>query len=298
MSKPATRAASWAWPGSTLSTLRYASSARFISPFSSNAIPSTKCASASALRAPPVRRTRSGAGLESSESSWRPVCFAWFERGVFVVRSASAFAVARKMSAKMIPQQGKTSHFERSLMINLIFFRDVRQTDCLWAAVAPATWRARPRDRELSLCTLHGPREASFKQRLFWRDAKANRRHACTPQIEIRRSTLGVERWTFSGHRTVTDYTLYRSRFLCRCARIRLRRLCLAIFAFRLFLREPIQFSESQVAIQPSNPLHCNCNRWDIALRCPGGADLVSRWGVGFFSVHGRLAPILIRIGN
>jgi hypothetical protein len=38
-------------------------------------------------------------------------------------------------------------------------------------------------------------------------------------------------------------YTLYRSRFLWRCARMRLRRLCLAIFAFRLFLREPIQIS-------------------------------------------------------
>ena len=37
------------------------------------------------------------------------------------------------------------------------------------------------------------------------------------------------------------NYTLYRSRFLCRCAFMRLRRLCLAIFAFRLFLREPIQ---------------------------------------------------------
>jgi hypothetical protein len=40
---------------------------------------------------------------------------------------------------------------------------------------------------------------------------------------------------------------------------MRLRRLCLAIFAFRLFLREPIQiFQSPQVAIQPSNPLHCN----------------------------------------
>jgi hypothetical protein len=36
-------------------------------------------------------------------------------------------------------------------------------------------------------------------------------------------------------------YALYRSRFLCRCAFMRLRRLCLAIFALRLFLSEPIQ---------------------------------------------------------
>ena len=36
-------------------------------------------------------------------------------------------------------------------------------------------------------------------------------------------------------------YNLYRSRFLCRCAFMRLRRLCLAIFAFLRFLSEPIQ---------------------------------------------------------
>jgi hypothetical protein len=36
-------------------------------------------------------------------------------------------------------------------------------------------------------------------------------------------------------------YNLYRNRFLCRCAFMRLRRLCLAIFAFLLFLSEPIQ---------------------------------------------------------
>ena len=36
-------------------------------------------------------------------------------------------------------------------------------------------------------------------------------------------------------------YNLYRSRFLCRCAFMRLRRLCLAIFAFLRFLSEPIR---------------------------------------------------------
>ena len=36
------------------------------------------------------------------------------------------------------------------------------------------------------------------------------------------------------------NYALYRNRFLWRFARMRLRRLCFEIFAFRLFLREPI----------------------------------------------------------
>ena len=36
-------------------------------------------------------------------------------------------------------------------------------------------------------------------------------------------------------------YNLYRSRFLCRCAFMRLRRLCLAIFAFLRFLSEPMR---------------------------------------------------------
>lgn len=39
----------------------------------------------------------------------------------------------------------------------------------------------------------------------------------------------------------ILPYNLYRSRFLCRCAFMRLRRLCLAIFAFLRFLSEPIQ---------------------------------------------------------
>jgi hypothetical protein len=99
-----------------------------------------------------------------------------------------------------------------------------------------------------SLCTLHGRGETSLKQRLFWRDAKTNTRDGCAPQTEIRLSGFGVERllaiyrrWTFSGAGQVTAYALYRSRFLCRCALMRLRRLCLAIFAFRLFFSDPIQ---------------------------------------------------------
>src|SRR2546430_153512 len=57
---------------------------------------------------------------------------------------------------------------------------------------------------------------------------------------------------------TNSCYALYRSRFLCRFAFMRLRRLCFAIFAFRLFLREPIRFSNSRVPIQPSDALQCN----------------------------------------
>src|SRR2546430_17378198 len=57
---------------------------------------------------------------------------------------------------------------------------------------------------------------------------------------------------------TNSCYALYRSRFLCRFAFMRLRRLCFAIFAFRLFLREPIRFLNSRVRIQPSDALQCN----------------------------------------
>jgi hypothetical protein len=53
---------------------------------------------------------------------------------------------------------------------------------------------------------------------------------------------FGVER-SFKRFRQ-PRYALYRRRFLCRCAFMRLRRLCLAIFALRLFLREPIQISK------------------------------------------------------
>src|SRR5256885_12514884 len=55
-------------------------------------------------------------------------------------------------------------------------------------------------------------------------------------ELDVRCWTLGISKllcWP--------RYALYRRRFLCRCAFMRLRRLCLAIFALRLFLREPIQ---------------------------------------------------------
>src|SRR5437763_15253590 len=62
-------------------------------------------------------------------------------------------------------------------------------------------------------------------------------------------------RYSFS---TNSCYALYRSCFLFRFAFMLLRRLCFAIFAFRLFLREPIRFSNSRVPIQPSDALQCN----------------------------------------
>src|SRR6267142_5376132 len=58
-------------------------------------------------------------------------------------------------------------------------------------------------------------------------------------------------------------YVLYLRRFLCRCAFMRLRRLCLAIFALRLFLREPIQifkFASSDSTIR--------CAAMQISSRC------------------------------
>ena len=62
-----------------------------------------------------------------SESSWRPACLTWFERGVFVsevfvVRSASAFATARKMNAKITPWRTQTARFVRSLIFEILTF--------------------------------------------------------------------------------------------------------------------------------------------------------------------------------
>jgi hypothetical protein len=53
-------------------------------------------------------------------------------------------------------------------------------------------------------------------------------------------------------------YNLYRSRFLCRCAFMRLRRLCLAIFAFLRFLSEPIQILVT--AIRLNHLIHCSAS--------------------------------------
>src|SRR5438093_12265466 len=70
----------------------------------------------------------------------------------------------------------------------------------------------RPGERALAIanfrCALFtAQKKHYFKQRLFWRDAKANRRHACAPQIEIRRSTLGVGRSPLAGPLQITPYT-------------------------------------------------------------------------------------------
>ena len=56
-------------------------------------------------------------------------------------------------------------------------------------------------------------------------------------------------------------YNLYRSRFLCRCAFMRLRRLCLAIFAFLRFLSEPIQIFSNCDSIESSNSPQRKCSR-------------------------------------
>src|SRR5207248_8098366 len=65
---------------------------------------------------------------------------------------------------------------------------------------------------------------------------------------------------------------------------MRLRRLCLEIFALRLFLREPIQVFGFASRIQPLNTLRCNfvlcagiqLRSSSIARR--GGADVCSAW--------------------
>src|ERR1051326_6535670 len=88
----------------------------------------------------------------------------------------------------------------------------------------------------------------------------------CLPGIASRQRGNGPPVTPYTGavsygvtRERAPGYALYRSRFLWRCALMRLRRLCFAIFAFRLFLSEPIQISRSlRIAIQPSNRLHCN----------------------------------------
>ena len=49
-------------------------------------------------------------------------------------------------------------------------------------------------------------------------------------------------------------YDLYRKRFLCRFSFIRLRRLCLAIFAFLLFFSEPIMTNQCWYDLIPDQP--------------------------------------------
>jgi hypothetical protein len=66
-------------------------------------------------------------------------------------------------------------------------------------------------------------------------------------------------------------YNLYRSRFLCRCAFMRLRRLCLAIFAFLRFLSEPIQILVT--AIRLNHLIHHSASvvaGFDYLVPCDG----------------------------
>src|SRR5213078_1472260 len=232
ISKPATREASSDWPASTLSTLRYASRARSISPFSSNAIPSTKRASASALCAACGRNARSGAGFEATESSWRATGFPGWARGTFAGEPLGACASAtvaaiRKLSAKKkFRQAQQTQHFFRSLTLNLIFWCGFGKPGTL---AAPAT-----------------------------------------------------------ANETV-PYNLYRSRFLCLCAFIRLRRLCLAIFAFLRFLSEPIQILVTAIRlnhlIHRSASVVADSAIWFLVMARPlpsfilrANADFLQKW--------------------
>src|SRR5260370_8769796 len=106
------REATCDWAGSTFNTLRYASSGRSVSPFSSRDIPSTKCVSASALCAPSKRSARSAAGLELDESSWPPDFLVADEAPVFgnelfCFWLAAALVATRKSSVKKRHQHGE-----------------------------------------------------------------------------------------------------------------------------------------------------------------------------------------------
>ena len=71
----------------------------------------------------------------------------------------------------------------------------------------------------------------------------------------------------------IVPYNLYRSRFLWRCAFMRLRRLCLAIFAFLRFLSEPIQIFSNCDSIESSNSRQRKCSRrFGYLLSCDGPA--------------------------
>jgi hypothetical protein len=80
-------------------------------------------------------------------------------------------------------------------------------------------------------------------KREFGKRAKRSTFSARSPLIlSFRRGFGKPPRWLCQQGNP--PYNLYRNRFLCRCAFMRLRRLCLAIFAFLLFLSEPIQIFE------------------------------------------------------
>jgi hypothetical protein len=122
--------------------------------------------------------------------------------------------------------QAEIPHFMRSLIFEILSFATVFRKPTSATATA---W------------------QASFLDGALF-DADDTPASAVTARDQLkksstRRSAFDVERWMFSGRPTIAGYALYRRRFLCRCAFMRLRRLCLAIFDFRLFLREPIQIS-------------------------------------------------------
>src|SRR5438477_1544543 len=232
MSKAATRAASCDWPGSTLSTLRYASRARSISPFSSNAIPSTKCVSAPALRSPPARSARSGAGFALTESSCRTFCFVWCERGVFaggfVVGSGNAIRTPTKISAKIIPQHTETPHFVRFLISEILTFG----TPVRKPGFANATAGKPVSDLWWRHC-----------RRLVWR-------FGGPPLGGFRGEPHKLETPNVTPCNANASYADAPSCVFGACA----WQFLISVFS----LKSPFRFSDSELAIQPSNPQHCN----------------------------------------
>ena len=140
MSKAATREASSDWPGSTLSTWRYDSSARSISPFSSSAMPSTKCVNALALRSPSGRKARSAAGLKLRKSSCRSTLIGADDglvRGDTVrgVRASPTLAATRKPSVKK-QHNGQRARFLCSFILSILAFSGAFSKPAFVRAVA------------------------------------------------------------------------------------------------------------------------------------------------------------------
>ena len=161
----------------------------------------------------------------------------------FGVRLIATFGATIKTTAKIILQEAKKPRFLCSLIFDdSNFRRRFRQTGP--DSTEAAAWQARP--------SLQSPRFFSLDAA---NDLLISAQHVIPSEAShVERSTFlkGVD----------SCYALYRSRFLCRFAFMRLRRLCLAIFALRLFLREPIQIffkfasSDSTIrcaAMQPSS---------------------------------------------
>ncbi len=106
--------------------------------------------------------------------------------------------------------------------------------------------------------------------------------------FEVGNWAFDVDRWAFFGN-ALARYALYLRRFLCRFAFMRLRRLCLAIFALRLFLSEPIQIFQFA---SPDSTIRCAAMQ--LTSRCAHFLNISSRFALnslpGFHS--GNLSPL------